>query len=385
MLKRLILASALVAGSAFAQDNTDISGANFQSGKADGQLAALGKKAAASGAKLVITAPADWHAKIAAKVKAGGNADVVLREGFYENVLVRVESKAAAAAAAKPTEAERTSKADAEKAKAEAEKAKADAERVKAEAAKAQAEVEKSRAEAEKAKAEAEAARARADAQQAAAARAAATPAPAPAAAATAPAVKPAASAGAVADTDAIRTRLEKSINEGRSARGDLTVGRLQSGDTIYVDGNVRAVIRREGNRPTMYWLDGDLDLRRSELKVLAPNKYQVLSEIRGDGALRREFAGATSVNAREPAAGAAERSVLEKSINDGRTIAATLEPSALRTGDVLYVNGSAIAVVRRSGSDLSRYWVVGQLDLQQAGLQPDGANKYRVVADTVR
>jgi uncharacterized protein with beta-barrel porin domain len=197
--------------------------------------------------------------------------------------------------------------------------------------------------------------------------------------------VKPAASAGAVADTDAIHTRLEKSINEGRSARGDLTVGRLQSGDTIYVDGNVRAVIRREGNRPTMYWLDGDLDLRRSELKVLAPNKYQVLSEIRGDGALRREFAGATSVNAREPAAGAAERSALEKSINDGRTIAATLEPSALRTGDVLYVNGSAIAVVRRSGRDLSRYWVVGQLDLQQAGLQPDGANKYRVVADTVR
>jgi len=383
MLKRLILASALVAGSAFAQDNTDISGASFQSGKADGQLAALGKKAAASGAKLVITAPADWHAKIAAKVKAGGNADVVLREGFYENVLVRVESKAAAAAAAKPTDAERTSKADAEKAKAEAEKAKADAERVKAEAAKAQAEVEKSRAEAEKAKAEAEAARARADAQQAAA-RAAASSAAATAPA-TAPAAKPAASAGAVADADAIRSRLEKSINEGRSARGDLTVGRLQSGDTIYVDGDVRAVVRREGNRPTMYWLDGDLDLRRTELKVLAPNRYQVLSEIRGDGSLRREFAGATSVTAREPAAGAAERSVLEKSINDGRTIATTLEPSALRTGDVLYVNGSAVAVVRRSGSDLVRYWLVGSLDLQQAGLQADGANKYRVVADTVR
>ena len=384
MLKRLILASALMAGSAFAQDNTDISGANFQSGKADGQLAALGKKAAASGAKLVITAPPDWHAKIAAKVKAGGNADVVLREGFYENVLVRVESKGAAAAAAKPTEAERASKAVAEKAKAEAEKAKADAERVKAEAAKAQAEVEKSRAEAEKAKAEAETARARADAQQAAAARAAATPAPAPAPAPVAAAAPPAASA--VADTDAIRARLEKSINEGRSARGDLAVGRLQSGDTIYVDGPVRAVVRREGNRPTLYWLDGDLDLRRSELKVLAPNRYQLLSEIRGDGTLRREFTtGATSVDAREPAPGAAERGALEKSINDGHTIGATLAPTALRTGDVLYVNGNAVAAVRRAGSDLARYWVVGQLDLQQAGLQPDGANKYRVVADTVR
>ena len=41
-------------------------------------------------------------------------------------------------------------------------------------------------------------------------------------------------------------------------------------------------------------------------------------------------------------------------------------------------------AAVRRSGNDLARYWVVGQLDLQQAGLQPDGANKFRVVADTV-
>jgi urease accessory protein UreE len=382
MLKRLILASALVAGSAFAQDNTDISGANFQSGKADGELAALGRKAAASGARLVITAPADWHAKIAAKVKAGGSADVVLREGFYENVLVRVESKAAAAAAAKPVEAERASKADAEKAKAEAEKAKADAERVKAEAekAKAQADAERAKAEAEKAKAEAETARARADAQQAAA-RAAAASAAAPVAAAPA-AAKPAAK---VADTDAVRERLEKSINEGRSARGDLTVSRLQTGDTIYVDGDVRAVIRREGSRPTMYWLDGDLDLRRTELKVLAPNRYQVLSEIRGDGSLRREFAAASSIDAREPAADAAERSALEKSINDGRTIAATLAPSALRAGDVLYVNGSAVAVVRRSGGDLTRYWIVGNLDLQQAGLQQDGANKYRVVADTVR
>ena len=388
MLKRLILASALVAGSAFAQDNTDISGANFQSGKADGQLAALGKKAAASGARLVITAPADWHAKIAAKVKAGGNADVVLREGFYENVLVRVESKAAAAAAAKPTETERTSKADAEKAKAEAEKAKADAERVKAEAAKAQAEVEKSRAEAEKAKAEAELARARADA-QAAAARAAATPAPAPAMAATAAkpvAAKPtAAKQTATADADAIRARLEKSLNEGHAARGDLAVARLQSGDTIYVDGSERAVIRREGNRPTLYWLDGDLDLRRSELKAVAPNKYQVLSGIRGEGTLRREFAGSMDIDAAEPAAGSAARTALEQSINDGHSIDATIEPSRLRTGDVLYVNGSAVAAVRRAGGDLSRYWVVGRFDLQQAGLQADGANKYRVVADTIR
>lgn len=379
MLKRLILASALMAGgSAFAQENTDISGANFQSGKADATLAALGRQAAASGNKLVITAPAEWHARIAAKVKAGGNADVVLREGFYENVLVRIESKATAAAAAAPKVAD-ASKADAEKAKAEAAKAKADAERAKAEAekAKAEAELEKSRAEAEKARAEAEAAKARAQAQQAAAARAA-TPPPAPAAAAP--------KAAPVADADAIRARFEKSLNDGRSADGNLAVTALQSGDTLYVDGPVRAVTRREGRRLALYWLDGDLDLRRSELKPLAADRYQVLSFVRGEGTLRKEFAtGATALNVREPAADAPARTSLEKSLNDGHTISETIEPSKLKSGDVIYVSGDAAAVVRRLGRDIARFWLVGSLDLQQAGLQADGANKYKVLNDTLR
>lgn len=381
MLKKLILASALMAaGGAYAQENTDISGANFQSGKADAALAALGRQAAASGSRLVITAPAEWHAKIAAKVKAGGNADVVLREGFYENVLVRVESKAAAAAAAAPKVAE-VSKADAEKAKAEAAKAKAEAERVKAEAekAKAEAELEKSRAEAEKARAEAEAAKARAEAQQAAA-RAAAAPAPAPAApVATSPKAAPA------ADADAIRARFEKTLNDGRSADGSLSVAALQSGDTLYVDGPVRAVTRREGRRLALYWLDGDIDVRRSELKPLAADRYQVLSSVRGEGTLRKEFAtGATSLAAREPADGSPARTSLEKSLNDGHAISETIEPSKLRSGDVIYVNGDAAAVVRRLGRDIARFWLVGTLDLQQAGLQADGAGKYKVLNDTL-
>jgi len=384
MLKRLILASALMAGgSAYAQENTDISGANFQSGKADSTLAALGKQAAATGNKLVITAPAEWHAKIAAKVKAGGNADVVLREGFYENVLVRIENKGAAAAAAAPKVAD-ASKVDAEKAKAEAAKAKADAERVKAEAekAKAEAELEKSRAEAEKARAEAEAAKARADAQQAAAARAAAAP-PAPAAAAPVAAAPKAAPA---ADADAIRARFEKTLNDGRTADGNLSVAALQSGDTLYVDGPVRAVTRREGRRLALYWLDGDIDVRRSELKPLAADRYQVLSSVRGEGTLRKEFAaGATALAAREPAAGSPARTALEKSLNDGHAISETIEPSKLKSGDVIYVNGDAAAVVRRLGRDIARFWLVGSLDLQQAGLQADGANKYKVLNDTLR
>lgn len=375
MLKKIVFAAALFAGAAVAQENTDISGANFQSGSADGTLAALGRSAAASGKRLVITAPPEWHAKIAAKVKAGGAADVVLRNGFYENVLVRVESKAEAAAAAKP--ADDRSKADADKARAEAEKARAEAERMKAEAEKAKAEAEaaKSRADAEKARADAEAARARAEAEKAQQAQAAA------AAAATA---KAAPAPAPVAREDAVRERMQKSLIEGREARGELAVGRLQPGDAIYVDGAVRGVVRREGNRPALYWLSGDLDLRRTELKVVGTNHYQVVSEIRGEPTLRREFSTA-SVDAREPAANAQARAALEKSVNDGRGIDATIEPSKLRTGDVIYVNGDTVAVVRRSGGDLLRFWLVGSLDLQQSGLQADGANKYKVLSDTLR
>ncbi|MEO6688220.1 MAG: hypothetical protein ABIS07_12580 [Dokdonella sp.] len=378
MLKKLILASALVATSAMAQQNTDISGANFQSGSADATLATLGRQAAASGNKLVITAPADWHARIAAKVHAGGNASLVLKEGFYENVLVRIEDKSAKAAAAEP---EKTTKADVEKSRAEAEKAKAEAEKSRADAekAKAEAEIAKSQAEAEKAKAEAEAAKAQA--QQAEAARAAATPKPAPAPVAAA--AKPAAP---VVDVNAIHARLEQSLNDGRNATGPLPVSGLQLGDLIYVDGPVRAVSRREGNRLSLYWLEGDLDLRSAELKVVATNRYQVLSSVRGDGSLRRDAnQSAGAINASEPSADAAARLALEKNLNDGHTISQTVVPAKLHSGDVIYTNGTTAAVVRREGRDLTRFWLVGSLDLTQTGIQADGANKYKVLNDTVR
>ena len=365
MLRKLVLVTALVgAPMAFAQQNVDISGANYSSGNADATLAALGRKAAAAGSRLVITAPPQWHSAIAAKVRAGGAADVVMRDGFYENMLVRVEDKSA------------------ELAKAEAEK--------------------------KAAKAEAEKARARGEAKQAAAARtgaakptvpsrASAAPqssaprpvAPLPAPGAKAPPVAaPIAKAAPVkssTNVDAIHARLEQSLIGGHSAEGSIAVSALQSADTIYVDGPVRAVFRREGMRPLLYWLDGDLDLRRSELKVLAPNRYQVVSLIRGESTLRREFSGgATVLDVREPAADAPVRLALEKSLNEGHAISETLAPGKLRNGDIVYSNDGAAVVVRRQGRELSRYWLVGSLDLRQAGVQADGANKYKVLSDTV-
>lgn len=379
MLKKLVLVSALVAAPALAQQNTDISGPNFLAGQGDATLATLGRQAAASGKRLVITAPAEWHAQIAAKVRAGGQAEIVLRDGFYESVLVRVEDKAGGA------EAERSALAEVEKSKAEAAKAKAEAERSRAEADKAKAEAEALKAEAAKAKAEAEVAKAQA-AQQVA--RPAAAPAPmaaaAPVGAAAAAKAAPAAPTSA-GDVAAIRSRFEQSLMGGRPADGDLAVGALQSGDTIYVDGPVRAVVRREGLRAVLYWLDGELDLRRSELKVLADNRYQVMASIRGDGTLRREFVDDKTLQAQQPAHDAPVRTALERDFNDGRRIDDVLATAKLRHGDVIYAGEGAAVVVRRDGKSLLRFWLEGSLDLRQPGLAADGANKYKVLSDTVR
>jgi hypothetical protein len=375
MLKKLMLASALVAGSAYAQQNTDISGTNFQSGKADAALAELGRKAAASGSKLVITAPPDWHAKIAAKVRAGGKADIVLRDGFYENVLVRVQDTSAPSV----VESASTANADVAKSKAEAAKARAEADKMKAEAEKARAEAEIAKAEAEKARAEAETMKAHAQAATAAAARPA-TPAPAPKPVAQAPAAAP------DSNVDAIRSRMQESLNGGRDADGSLTVAMLQSGDMLYAEGPVKAVMRREGNRRLLYWLEDDLDLRRSELKAVGNNQYQVMAVVRGEGVLRQEFPeGSGVLDASEPAADSAQRLALEKNLNDGHTVDGTVEPAGLRNGDAIYTDGNAALVVRRQGRDFSRYWLVGALDLTQTGVKADGANKYKVMGDTVQ
>ncbi len=56
----------------------------------------IARQAAASGKVVVITAPKYWQDKAAAKVHAAApNAGVRQSEGFFENVLVRVEDKAA--------------------------------------------------------------------------------------------------------------------------------------------------------------------------------------------------------------------------------------------------------------------------------------------------
>ena len=210
-------------------------------------------------------------------------------------------------------------------------------------------------------------------------------PAPKPAPAAPVAAPEPVAKAPAV-DVEAIHARLEQSLIGGRAAEGALEVAGLQAGDTIYVDGPVRAVFRREGIRPLLFWLDGDLDLRRSELKVLSENRYQVLTPVRGDAVtLRREFEGASALVVAVPADEAPARVALERDFNDGRRIEQSLSTTKLHSGDIIYAGDRAAVVVRREGSRLHRYWLEGSLDLRQAGLQADGPDRYKVLNDTVR
>jgi hypothetical protein len=192
----------------------------------------------------------------------------------------------------------------------------------------------------------------------------------------------------AAPDVTKIQQRMEESLNNGRSAEGPLSVSGLQPGDFIFVDGSVRAVVRRESLRPRMFWLDGDLDLRRAELKELGTNRYQVINPIAGGAnyALRDERSADTkSLVATIPPANAPERATFERDYNDGHSIDETITVEKLRAADLVYAGKGMAVVVRREGPKLTRYWLEGTLDLGQAGLQKDGTNKYKVISDTIR
>jgi len=363
-VRKLFLAAAIAAAApAFAQQNVDISGTEFQAGNGDAKLATVGREAAKSGKRIVVTAPQEWHAKIAAKIRAGGAAEVVMKDGFYENVLVRVEEKPA-----EPPKPEVKPEPKPEPKRVAAERVPQDVPGPKptlpppAPAPEPRPIVS--------------------------APPPVATPAPAvvpPPAAKPAPAAT-ATAAPAAADVAKIQKRLEESLNSGRAAEGPVSVSGLQSGDTIFVDGPVRAVVRRESLRPRMFWLDGDLDLRRTELKDLGGNRYQVLEPVRGENySLREDRADqGKSLVAAAPPANSPGRATFERDYNDGHTIDETIAIEKLRSGDLIYAGKGMAVVVRREGAKLARFWLVGTLDLGQPGLSKDG-NKYKVISDTIR
>ena len=385
MLKRILFASALVSTAAFAQQ-VDISGKDFLSGAGDARLAEIARQAAASGKKVVVKAPPYWQGKVAAKLQAGAaNVTVQMTEGFVEDVLVHLEEGKAAPAKVEPAAAEApkadTAKADAAKAAAlKAEAAKAEAAR--AEAARVEA------AQAEAARAEAartEAARveaAKAEAARAEAAKAAAAKAEvAKAEAAKAAAVK--AEADRIA---AIKQGMEKNLNEGRAADGTMAVAQLEKDDSIFVNGDIRAVVRRAGAHTQMYWLTGELNLERTELLPNGDNRYKVTEPIRNvaNPTLRVKEANQHLI-ANVPPPESAERKSLQQQYAEGKEVTGTLHPGDLRQGDTVYTGKGAALVARRSGLDLLRYWLDGELNLGQTGINKQSGNAYRIMTDTIK
>lgn len=394
MFKRILLASALVSTAALAQQ-VDISGKDFLSGAGDAKLADIARQAAASGKKVVVTAPKYWQDKVAAKLHAGAaNVSVQMSEGFFESVAARIDEGKAAAPKAEPKPeaapaAADTAKADAAKAEAaraaaaKADAAKADAAR--AEAAKADAaRADAARAEAARADA-ARAEAARAEAARAEAARAEAAKAEAARAeAAKAEAAKAAVAKAAADKIAATKQRMEKNFNDGKDAEGTVGPSDLQKDDLVVVDGDIRGVARRSGVHTQLFWLEGDLNLDRVELVPLGDGRYKVNEPMRGTVTLRTHEK-TQNFAAKVPAPDSAERKSLQQQYADGKDITSSLHPADLRQGDIVYTGSGCAVVARRAGIDLVRYWLDGELNLGQTGLIKQGGNAYRVMTDTIK
>jgi hypothetical protein len=123
----------------------------------------------------------------------------------------------------------------------------------------------------------------------------------------------------------------------------------------------------------------------RVELRETGPNRYVVVEPIRNVDSPRLR---AVRVEERElftagaPDKFAAERSQMERRYGSGKPITATITPTQLRQRDVVYIGDDLSVVVRVSGLELERYWLVGGINLGRAELLKDGNNKYRVVQD---
>jgi hypothetical protein len=288
MNKRFLLLMALFASSAWAQQNTDISAEQFTSGDANAKLSALGRQAAASGKRLVVTAPQHWHAQIAAKIRAGGNADVVLKDGFYETVLVRIEDKAAEPARpepkpeppVKPEPKRAPPPARVETPPAPAPAAAPPAPPPRATEAPAPAAAVETPVQAPTPPAEPVAQPASEPVNSAPPASVQATP--EPTANTESATVDPSAPVMLVAaepgDTDPVRAALEKRYNEGRRISEQVEATALRRGDLIYTAKGAAVVIRREGGRLLRLWLVGSLNLNQIGIGSEGVNKYQVLS-----------------------------------------------------------------------------------------------------------
>ena len=399
-IKSALWTALLVAGGALAQEAA-ISGADFTGGKADAQLSAVGARAAASGKTVVITAPAYWQAKAAAKVRAGAHGKPVtirFSNGFYENVLVRVETPAP-----KP-EAEAQAKLEPKVAPKVKPEAKAESKAAKVEARPLVQPAPKIVQAAPKAtpapQPVAPAAHAPIVSPQPMPrpAMPPAQPAPSPnhivavpqvsqqpavvpipTSAVNPTGVKPSLPATPAESGDSARQRLLAALNGGRPAAGELHEAQLQPGDQVYSDGDTLAVVRLEGLRRALYWLTGPVDLQRVQYSPQGNGRYQVTGTIDPEAPAAHRGEARRVVAAHLPAANDAARMRLERQYNEGQSITGTMRVRQLQPEDRMLVEGNTILVVRREGNQMARHWLDGSIDLGQAGVRKIGGNLYQV------
>ncbi len=342
------------------------------------RIAELARQAAASGKTLVISAPPYWQDKAAAKVRAGAaNASVRMSDAFFENVMVRVEDSKVAA---KPVEAP-VAKASKPEPRSEPKVVETRPVAPMPKPAPVEAPVAAKPVPVQVApppvKTEA--------APQAAPAPVAAPP-PAPVAAVTSPPAAAAVAAKPAPDpTGEIKQRLAQHLNGGQAAEGNMQPAQLQKDDLLFVDGPVRAVVRRFGPRTQLFWLQGDLNLDRVELAPTGNDRYRVSEPLRANVTLRPSSkSSALKFTFNVPAPKTPARVAIERQYNDGHGIDLTLQPAELRQGDLVYTGEGSAVVVRRTATGIERYWLVGELDLHQGGLQTQG-NAIRVLTDTIK
>lgn len=384
--KSILFMTALWSGIAFAQD-VGVTGAELLAGAGDAKLAALGRQAADSGKRVVVSAPDYWHDKVAQKILAGAHGakiDLVMKDSFVEAVVVRLADKtsepAVVAAPVKPTLPAAPTVSAAKPAVA------ATPAPVAAPKPAALVQPKPTRVETP-APVAAPVAKAEVAVVPAPAAKPVEPVAPAVAAIAVAPTPAPTAVASAPVDqTASIRKQLEKSLNDGSPADGTLQVAQLDIGDQIYVDESVRAVLRRKGARQ-LYWLEGELNLLRTELAPLSKTSYEVKVRIdeRAPLILRTAKGAAVNFTGKVPDAANAERISLEKQLNDAHAITETITINQLQSNDLIYVGSDSAVVVRRKGSALLRFWLVGDIDLAQHGISRESNGKYRVLSETLK
>jgi len=389
MFRSLFFTGALLAAGAASAQEVAISGKDFLSGAGDAKIAELARQAAASGKTLLISAPPYWQDKAASKAHAGAaNASVRMSDAFFENVMVRVEdSKASTKTVEAPAPAP-APKAAAPK----PEPARPEPKPVEPKPAPPMAKPAPVETPAAPKPAPVEAAPPPPVKTEVAPA-----PVPAPVAAPPpvvtpppppAPAPAPAAKAQAPADPSiAIKQRMAQNLNAGQPAQGTLQVAELQKDDLLFVDGPVRAIVRRFGPRTQLFWLEGELNLERAELAPTGNDRYRISQPIRNvsNPSLRGSTkGGALKFTFNVPAPKSPARIAIERQYNDGRDIVTNLTPVELRQGDLVYTGEGSAVVVRRTSVGVERHWLVGELDLHQSGLQAQG-NAIRVLTDTIK